>query len=215
MNTVMQIKENNNAICRFNQVRLYLQVTWLSEISNALGTMILPEMLDPSDRTKYPLKSMLRWPVQEISPRKSWTQWKYLLRKRLLVSKNRRLGNTLIEITLGDFFPIPDNHQRWQWEQTIVETMFNFGNKQQQYKITGARAGQNHVTINTNEPEFINNDEVKYGYPVDTAQQTATTRTFLKPSTKGIYDLRRATPTTNRGDTDKTLNVAATNRVGN
>jgi hypothetical protein len=31
---------------RFNQVRLYLQVTWLSEICNFLGTNILPEFLE-------------------------------------------------------------------------------------------------------------------------------------------------------------------------
>jgi hypothetical protein len=46
MMAVMEMEKNDNSIGCFNQVRLYLQVTWLSEICNALGTLILPDFLD-------------------------------------------------------------------------------------------------------------------------------------------------------------------------
>jgi hypothetical protein len=85
-NVVMEVENNNASIIRFNKVRLYLQVTWLSEICNVQGTKILPEFLDHTDRLDIPSQSMLWWPNQGLPPKKSWMQWKYLLRKRFITS---------------------------------------------------------------------------------------------------------------------------------
>jgi hypothetical protein len=68
MTAAMALEKNDNSIRRFDQVRLYLQVTWLSEIYNILGTNILTEFLEHTDRTENHSKSMLRWPVQGLPP---------------------------------------------------------------------------------------------------------------------------------------------------
>jgi hypothetical protein len=153
MTAVMAMEKNDNSIRRFNQVRLYLQVTWLSEICNVLGTLILPDFLVHTNRTETHSKSTLRWPVQGLPPQKSWTEWKYLLRKRFLTSKTGRLADTSLESNLGAFFPVTSNHRRWKWEQTsastIVENTFTFGNRQRQYTIAEARAGRGQLNINT------------------------------------------------------------------
>jgi hypothetical protein len=128
MTAVMEMEKNDKSISRFNQVRLFLQVTWLSEICNILGTIILPDFLNHMNNTRNHSKSTLRWPVQGLHPRKSWIEWKYLLRKRFLISKTGRLTDTSLEITMGTFFPTTFNHRRWKWEQTspttVVENAF-------------------------------------------------------------------------------------------
>jgi hypothetical protein len=130
-NVVMEVINNNASIIRFNQVRLYLQVMWLSELCNVQGTKILPEFLNHTDRLDIPSQSMLRGPNQGLLPKKSWTQWKYLLRKCFIMSKLGRLVNTTIESKLGHFFPTEDNHRRWKWEligrSNIVGNIFLFG----------------------------------------------------------------------------------------
>jgi hypothetical protein len=90
-NAVMEVKNNNASIIRFNQVRLYLQVTWLSEICNVQGTKILPEFLDHTDCSDIPSQSMLQWPNQGLRPKKSWTQWNYHVKTRKTSRHNHRI----------------------------------------------------------------------------------------------------------------------------
>jgi hypothetical protein len=193
-NAVMAIESNNAAICRFNQVRLYLQVTWLSEICNIHGTRVLPALLDHTDSTGYQSKSMLRWPTQGLPPKKSWTQWKYLIRKAFIASKNGKLADTTLESTLGQFIVTEDIHRRWKWEytdaNTIVENVFVPGGiTQKQYSIQQTRATRTYVSVNTN--EFTNspmNNNV--GHPIETHWHNHPIKAFLKPpSHQSPYNL--------------------------
>jgi hypothetical protein len=195
-NAVMAKEKNNAAICRFNQVRLYLQVTWLSEICNVQGNRILPEYLDHTDRTETNSQSMLRWPIQGLPPKKSWTQWKYLIRKVFIMSKSGRLTDTSIESKLGNFFPTTDNHRRWKWEitgqSTIVENVFVFGlYRQKHYQIQHERTTRQYFSINTNEFSMKEPNNT-VGYPLQQHHRNNDITTFLKPPTHHQhYDLRK------------------------
>jgi hypothetical protein len=197
INAAMGIETNNKAICRFNQVRIYLQVTWLSEICDATGTRILPEFLAHTDRTEIHSKSMLPWPVQGLPPRKSWIQWKYLLRKRFLESKNGVLANNTLEQKMGPFFPTSLKHRRWKWEltdqSTIVENLFAFENRQRKYKVMETRNARNCLTIKKDEFEWLQTDQDISGYPIDQIRQSAMTLTLTKPTCTTVLNLQQTT----------------------
>jgi hypothetical protein len=177
---------------------VYLQVTWLSEICNNLGTRILPDFLDHTYNTVNHSKSTLQWRVQGLPPRncgpKLWTEWKYLLRKRFLISKKGRLANTSLEINMGAFFPTAFNQCRWKWEQTspTTENVFSHGDRQRQFIVTETRTGRSQITINMNNFEWIDGDNVKFGYPLDQAQQSGATKTFSRPIVKNMYNRHKA-----------------------
>jgi hypothetical protein len=125
---------------------------------------------------------------------------------------------------MGSFFPIMSNHRRWKWEQssptTIVENIFIPEHQQRQYTITEARAGREHYVINTNDFEWINdwinNGDAKSGYPLDPTRQSVTTKTFLKPTIKHLYNLKKEDTivTSKFIQTDQILGDMRTVRLG-
>jgi hypothetical protein len=199
-NAVMAIEKNNASICRFNQVRLYLQVTWLSEICNVQGTRILPELLDHTDSTDYPSQSTLRWPVQCLPPKKSWTQWKYLIRKAFIASKSGKLADTSLESNLGHFLTTTDIHRRWKWEITdsnsVVENVFLSGlHSQKQFAIQQSRSARTYVSINKNEYSDRPPNNIA-GYPIQQLWYTDPIRAFQKPMTPHLtFNLRKKATT--------------------
>jgi hypothetical protein len=195
MTAAMEVEKNDQAIRRFNQVRLYLQVTWLSEICNIPGTKLLPECLEYTAHTEDQSKSTLLWPVQGLPPKKSWTDWKYILRKRFLTSKTGRLADTSLEINMGDFFPITFNHRRWKWEltspTTMVENVFAHGIRQKKYQIADTRGSRGQYAIIISNFEWIEDADLAFGYPVELVRQSGTIKTFLRPRAKNMYNLHK------------------------
>jgi hypothetical protein len=51
---------------------LFLQVTWLSEITDPQGTSIIPDYLQFTGKHNDVSRSNLRWLVQALPPKKSW-----------------------------------------------------------------------------------------------------------------------------------------------
>jgi hypothetical protein len=95
MSEILKIKNSPIAIKRVNQFHLFLQVTWLSEMTDPQGNTILPEFLNFKGTHTDVSRSNLRWPVQALPPLKSWEIWKKLIRKQFLLSKQGRLGTAI------------------------------------------------------------------------------------------------------------------------
>jgi predicted Rdx family selenoprotein len=134
MGELMKIEKSPIAIQRVNQCRLFLQITWLSEMSNKLR--MTPAQLPRVHWHPYRyLKKHLKWPIQELPLQKSWEIWKKWVCKQFLQSKLSRLGMATLETPLGAFIQTHDNHQVWNWEQTgtntIVENTYLFNVHQQ------------------------------------------------------------------------------------
>jgi hypothetical protein len=123
MGELMKTEKSAIAIQQVNQCRLFLQVTWLSEMSNKLGTTILPNFLEFTSTHTTTSRSTHKWPIQELPLQKSWEIWKKLVRKRFLLSKLGRLGMATLETPLGPFVRTHDNHRVWNWEQTGTNTI--------------------------------------------------------------------------------------------
>jgi hypothetical protein len=81
MGKLMEIEKSPIAIQRANQCQLFLQITWLSEMSNKLGTTIMPNFLEFMDTHTDTSRSTVKWPIQELLPQKSWEIWKKLVHK--------------------------------------------------------------------------------------------------------------------------------------
>jgi hypothetical protein len=81
MSEIMKIEKSPIAIQQVNQCRLFLQVTWLSEITDPQGTSILPEFLEFTGTHTNVSRSILKWPIQALPPKKSWEVWKRLICK--------------------------------------------------------------------------------------------------------------------------------------
>jgi hypothetical protein len=87
-----------------NRCRLYLQVITLSDIVDAAGLHIIPDIL-----IGIPLsdcRSTLKWPNQQRPPQKDWTLWMAALHS--LQPKNRLLQ------PLGSWL-VHHTHQIWSW----------------------------------------------------------------------------------------------------
>lgn len=71
MSTFLKTEKKKSWIRRANQCRLFLQVTWLSEICNIKGVKILPTYLVHDSNNPEQSFSTLRWPFQELPPKQS------------------------------------------------------------------------------------------------------------------------------------------------
>jgi hypothetical protein len=79
MNKIMKIKKSPIVIQQVTQCRLFLQITWLSEMTDPQGTAILPEFLEFTRMHTDVSKSNLKWLIQVPPPNKSWAVWKRLI----------------------------------------------------------------------------------------------------------------------------------------
>jgi hypothetical protein len=106
-----------------NACRIFLQVNYLSEISNDAGSEILPEAVKgATDKHGQPLiwrisKSKMTWPRQPRPPPHSWNQWKKFL-------QSRTSPTLKIQPVLGDWIPSAYTQRTWHYRshQNIVFT---------------------------------------------------------------------------------------------
>jgi hypothetical protein len=87
MGELLKTEKSPISIQRANQCRLFLQITWLLEMTDPHGNTVLPEFLDYTGTHTDVSRSNLRWPIQALPPPKSWEIWKKLIRKRFLLLK--------------------------------------------------------------------------------------------------------------------------------
>ncbi len=103
---------NYNAI---NNVRLYLRVTYLSEITDASGITILPHALQDSPCSS---RSTLQWPHQPPPKPTAWQHWRSAISQLYLRTDSQQLVQPLKEWA-GSMFNLD-----WQWDWRIQpETM--------------------------------------------------------------------------------------------
>jgi hypothetical protein len=72
LSETLKIKRSPIAIQRVNQCRLFLQITWLSEMTDPQGNTALPKFLDFTSTHTDNSKSNQRWPIQVLPLAKSW-----------------------------------------------------------------------------------------------------------------------------------------------
>jgi hypothetical protein len=114
MNQVPSTFTNSDMEC-INACRIFLQVTYLSEISNDDGNKILQEAVKGTvDQTRAPTlwtlsQSKLTWPRQPRPSTTSWNKWKKYL---------QAITNPMLQIqpSLGNW--TSDAHQQRQWHFT-------------------------------------------------------------------------------------------------
>jgi hypothetical protein len=92
MGELIKMEKSLITIQRVNQCQLFLQITWLSEMTDPLGTTILPDFLRFTGTHTDHSISTLKWPIQKLPPKKSWEIWRKLIRKQFLLSKRGCLG---------------------------------------------------------------------------------------------------------------------------
>jgi hypothetical protein len=103
MDQFLKLGFTDTQLCTLNRCRVYLQVIFLSDITSADGSIIIPECKQGvrlADRV-----SVLQWPIQERPSSSAWTLWTQALqhfenRNRLLIPLRQWVGET---------------HQRWRW----------------------------------------------------------------------------------------------------
>jgi len=64
-----------------NNVRLYLRITYLLEITDTSGTTILPHALEPGHSST---RLMLKWPQQPQPKPAAWIHWRKAIRNMYL-----------------------------------------------------------------------------------------------------------------------------------
>jgi hypothetical protein len=182
MGELMKIEKSTITIQQVNQCRLFLQVTWISKMSNKLGMTITPDFLEYTGTQTTTSRSTLKWPIQGLPPKKSWEIWKKLIHKRFLLSKLSRLGTATLETPLGPFIRTHDNHQVWNWEQTgpttVVENTYLFNNHQQVHYNTQLTRHQ--IKVNQND-KLHTAQPIIHGHPIMMRQSTNNTWTFAQP----------------------------------
>jgi hypothetical protein len=105
---------SNSDLDCINACRLYLQVNFLSEISDNRGTHILHQAIKGTvDSTNSPTlwqisKSTLNWPHQPRPPQKSWNKWKRYL--QYITSPTFR-----IRTPLGDWIQSTNTQRKWMY----------------------------------------------------------------------------------------------------
>jgi len=100
---------NTSAI---NNVRLYLHIFFLSEITNANGTTVLPDVLQNGPRH---LGSTVPWPRQPMPPLEAWKHWQWAIQTMYLCTDSDHLTTPLKEWT-------KNVNKDWTWEWCINPT---------------------------------------------------------------------------------------------
>jgi hypothetical protein len=109
---------------QLNQCRLYLQVTFISELCETSGHNIMEYFHEP---TAFPLltpttysTSKLRWPTQDNPPPKSWKTW-----RKLLALLTKSMKKSELKQRLGKWLTTFDKHRDWryQYHSNIIQEM--------------------------------------------------------------------------------------------
>jgi len=113
MEDALEFLPTNTNLCALNNVRLYLHVTFLSEITDASGTFIRDEYL-----TEMPPRpaSTLRWPYQINLLPENWKVWRNAILQLYATGPSTRLAQPLTSWHLEHTFT------DWEWEWRIDPT---------------------------------------------------------------------------------------------
>jgi len=93
-----------------NNVRMYLRISMLSEITHSNGLQILEHLLEP---TAQPLPSTLAWPHQPCPPKVAWHEWKRAIQRLYTKGSTNQLTQAL-----GAWIPHA-THAQWQWDWLV------------------------------------------------------------------------------------------------
>jgi len=93
-----------------NNVRIYLQVCYLSEITDANGLVLLPEI---TTQHTAPPHSTILWPQQPIPPPDAWKQWSWAIHTLYTRPNSDRLQQPL---TMWQPTAMNEN---WKWDWRI------------------------------------------------------------------------------------------------
>jgi len=90
-----------------NNVRLFLHITYLSEITDTSGLCIRPDYLTHMQPSNG---STLKWPYQIAPLPANWNAWRYAI--HTLYTKN---NSTLLVNKLGTWSEDASLHWKWEW----------------------------------------------------------------------------------------------------
>jgi hypothetical protein len=90
----------------FNKWRIYFRVTTLSQVSNAYGNYLLPQLLHPHLISQFNQHRRDMWPQQQIPDIKYFSIWKRVL---LLIANANRDGKLSKPMALWDSNYLPDH----------------------------------------------------------------------------------------------------------
>jgi hypothetical protein len=140
-----------------NACMIFLQVTYLSEISNDLGTRILQEAVKgTTDKEGIPLlwkisQSTLTWPPQPRPSTASWNRWKKYL---------QTITNPTFHIrpSLGQWTSEAHNQRTWHFlrQDNIISNTIN--TKRITYTETQSRTRRRKYTRTTGNPSPLHQD---------------------------------------------------------
>jgi len=108
MDDVICLMPNANAEA-INNVRLYLCIFFLSEITEANGTTVLPDILQQSP---WHSGSTIQWPRQPMPPPEAWRHWQRAIQTMYLRTNSDHLVTPLKEWT-------EHVNMDWMWEWQI------------------------------------------------------------------------------------------------
>ena len=86
MDTILNSYHSINQLKQLNACRLYLQVTFLSDITTIDGKFLLPGVIDGTNEN-IPT-SKLEWPNQNSPDKKTWKLWSQTITSIYCVSKH-------------------------------------------------------------------------------------------------------------------------------
>jgi len=84
MDAIIELQLTPAQLMQLNACHMYLQVTMLVEITDHMGTVLLPQVLtlnkedQPTGLSEISY-SLLDWPVVHLPSRKCWTQWTHTI----------------------------------------------------------------------------------------------------------------------------------------
>jgi hypothetical protein len=179
MSEIMKIENSPIVIQRVNQCRLFLQVTWLSEMTDPQGTTIIPGFLQFTRKHNDVSRSNLRWPIQALPPKKSWEVWKRLIHKSFLLSKLGRLGKAVLEESLGCLYQhMTITGLGTNWEEPYSKNTFILNENRQIHYTSHTTRHQ----IKVNQKDILHKVQpILHGYPITIWQSMSTNLVFARP----------------------------------
>jgi hypothetical protein len=136
-----------------NACRIFLQVTYMSEICNDNGTTILQDAIKGTvDINDKPLiwkisTSKLTWPRQPRPPTSSWNKWKKYLQTRTSTSFK-------IEPPLGSWTNAASTQRQWHYAFINDTIVHNTETSQTVFTKDSSRTRRRTYTKNPNHPGF-------------------------------------------------------------
>jgi len=115
MNVLLQFNFSAVQLRQLNMCHMYLQVTTLAEITDHMGTQLLPQALPDTNPHQCPLhkisQSLLQWPEIHCPTTKCWKFWTSTIQKIFTGSPK---GDRL-QLKLGPWHASFQTYRFWKW----------------------------------------------------------------------------------------------------